>query len=45
MANPAAWDEMMNWVYPIIMADTFAYEPEDHYDDGVPVTAAEWDVM
>jgi len=42
---PAAWEELMAFLYPVVIADTFGYEPEDHIDDGVPTRAEEWDLF
>ncbi len=43
--NPTAWEEMMAFIHPILNADTFAFDKDDHVDDGVPVTASEWDLI
>lgn len=43
--NPAAWEEMIAFIYPVMMTDTFVFETGDHVDDGIPTTAVEWDVL
>lgn len=45
MSCPAAWEELIRYAYPVMVADSYPLDPDDHVDDGVPVTAAEWDVM
>ncbi len=43
--NPAAWQELVGFLYPVMVADSFCLDRDDHVDDGVPITAAEWDLL
>lgn len=45
MTCPAAWEELMGLLAPVVLADTFAFEGEDHVDDGYPTQAYEWDLL
>lgn len=45
MTCPAAWEELMAYIMPVIIADNFCLDRDDHVDDGVPITAAEWDLL
>jgi len=34
----------MNFVMPVVMADSYMLDPDDHVEDCEPMMAWEWDV-
>lgn len=43
MSNPAAWEELMTLIYPIMMADSPVIDRHDGTEE--PTEAYEWDLL